>query len=107
MGRFVDLTGKRFGRWTVIGRAESRMSAGKPVVFWKCKCDCGTEKDVNGHSLRDGKSVSCGCFHKEQLKVLGPKRRKKKRIFRFWRYGNCSNARRGYALRQVGLGQSF
>lgn len=27
MGRFVDLTGKRFGRWTVIGRAESRMSA--------------------------------------------------------------------------------
>lgn len=64
MGRFVDLTGKRFGRWTVIGRAESRMSAGKPVVFWKCKCDCGTERDVSGNSLnwqigKDGYPVSC------------------------------------------------
>ena len=77
MGRFVDLTGKRFGRWTVIGRAESRMSAGKPAVFWKCKCDCGTERDVSGHSLRDGKSVSCGCFQKDQLKASAPKRRKK------------------------------
>lgn len=35
MGRFVDLTGKRFGRWTVIGRAESRMSAGKPVGYYE------------------------------------------------------------------------
>ena len=81
MGRFVDLTGKRFGRWTVIGRAESRMSAGKPVVFWKCKCDCGTERDVSGNSLRCGLSESCGCLHKEKVKSLCESRRLKNRFF--------------------------
>lgn len=57
----IDLTGQRFGRWTVIGRGENR----KKRVFWTCKCDCGTIKDVASKSLRFGNSKSCGCFRKE------------------------------------------
>lgn len=59
-----DLTGKRFGRYTVIGRAEPR---GKRI-YWICKCDCGTVKEVRGQHLRYGKILSCGCLGKEHSK---------------------------------------
>lgn len=32
---------------------------------WLCKCDCGTIKVCNGHSLRRGNTKSCGCYKKE------------------------------------------
>lgn len=57
MKRLVDITGMRFGNWTVIERApiEGR------VVYWKCRCACGTTKKVESRNLRHGKSRSCGC----------------------------------------------
>ena len=37
-----NLTGKRFGRLVVIGRADQRGSRGKRTVpLWECRCDCG------------------------------------------------------------------
>jgi hypothetical protein len=57
----IDLTGQRFGRLLVISHAKTR---GK-IAFWLCACDCGTEKVVNGGSLKSGHSISCGCFQKE------------------------------------------
>ncbi len=60
---FVDLTGKRFGRLTVISRAENK--GGK--TNWHCKCDCGNEKDVLAISLTRGLTKSCGCLHNEEL----------------------------------------
>ena len=56
-----DLTGKRFGRWVVIHRAENR---GKSVM-WECLCDCGKRKIVQGTSLKSGASTSCGCARAE------------------------------------------
>ena len=64
MGKFIDLTGQKINRWTVIERAENRGKA----VYWKCKCECGTIKDVKGSHLRDGSSQSCGCLQKEVAK---------------------------------------
>lgn len=61
-GVYDDLTGKRFGRYVVLGFAELRKN--KP--FWMCHCDCGTDKVVMGQSLRQGATVSCGCYHREQ-----------------------------------------
>jgi hypothetical protein len=58
----IELTGKRFGRWTVTGfayRTEERRH------YWACVCDCGAEKAVLSDVLRNGKSRSCGCLHKE------------------------------------------
>ena len=28
---------------------------------WICKCQCGTIRSVDGNTLRNGKSTSCGC----------------------------------------------
>lgn len=62
MGRLIDLTGKKFGRWTVI----RKMGVTKfRNVRWLCKCDCGVEKEVSSESLLKGKSRSCGCLKKE------------------------------------------
>lgn len=63
----IDLTGQRFGRWTVLRLgAVKRYASGKGTVpFWLCRCDCGTEKEVSGCSLRNGNSVSCRCYQRE------------------------------------------
>lgn len=61
MIKFNDLTGQRFGRWTVIQRAENK---GKHTM-WKCRCDCGTERDVSSYCLTHGVSRSCGCYKKD------------------------------------------
>ena len=64
MGKLIDLTGKRFGRWTVLERAESD---GNRSSRWSCRCACGTERVVLGASLRSGISRSCGCLQKEKV----------------------------------------
>lgn len=58
MGKFIDMTGKQFGKLTVIARAENSNS-GK--ARWKCLCSCGVEKTICGEHLRSGAIKSCGC----------------------------------------------
>lgn len=66
--RYVDLIGKRFGRWTVTAiHAERYRSDGHHcLVLWLCRCDCGTERVVIGSHLRRGKSTNCGCVRREK-----------------------------------------
>ena len=59
MTKKIDLTGQRFGRWTVLKYDENKKGG---TAYWICKCDCGTERSVCGSSLRNGASTSCGCF---------------------------------------------
>lgn len=61
-----DLSGKRYGKLTVIKQAEDGVIAGKNVPKWLCKCDCGNYKNILGHSLKSGKTTSCGCNRKER-----------------------------------------
>jgi hypothetical protein len=58
---FIDMTGQRFGRLVVVSRAESRNKR----AMWNCVCDCGNKVVVAGKDMRDGKTKSCGCYHKE------------------------------------------
>lgn len=60
-----DLTGQRFTYFVVLG-FDHRNKFGK--AMWKVKCDCGTEKVVQGNALVSGKSRSCGCAQKEWMK---------------------------------------
>jgi hypothetical protein len=60
MGPLIDLTGQRFGRWTVLALSEGGHNA-----RWLCTCDCGTTRPVTGKSLRGGVSTSCGCRTRE------------------------------------------
>lgn len=62
MGRFIDLTGQRFGRLTVVlfvGVNKNREAK------WLCRCNCGKEKIICGRYLRKGNTKSCGCLQKE------------------------------------------
>jgi hypothetical protein len=43
-------------------------------AMWLCRCECGTEKRVQGVALRRGLSRSCGCLAAE---VTSARRRKK------------------------------
>ena len=67
MGKFIDLTGKRFGRLQVIKLDHKEERNGQYRIMWLCQCDCGNKKLVNGAYLRNGKTTSCGCFHKEKF----------------------------------------
>jgi hypothetical protein len=66
--RFIDITGKRFGRWTVLAIHPKRDR--RWAVLWLCRCDCGAEHIVRGSSLHTGYSTSCGCIRREKLKKL-------------------------------------
>ena len=50
--------GDRIGKWTILKEDPERHNRD---VYWICQCDCGTIKSVNGGSLRNGSSKSCGC----------------------------------------------
>lgn len=64
----IDLTGKRFGRWTVIGFGDMEGRSATQQSVWRCRCDCGVEKGaVLYGSLVKGVSQSCGCLRKERL----------------------------------------
>ena len=67
MGIFKDLTGQQFNRWTVVNF--SHKSQYKESI-WFCKCLCGTERLVKGAALINGRSTSCGCYHKELMKLI-------------------------------------
>jgi hypothetical protein len=61
MSKLIDLTGKQYGRLTVLSKAES----GDGRTRWNCKCDCGNELIVHGLNLKKGRTKSCGCLNKE------------------------------------------
>ena len=73
-----DITGNTYGRWTVIAYSHSR---GNGQTVYKCRCECGTEKDVLRRSLVNGMSTSCGCYHKDA--VTKHKSRNKK-LYSIW-----------------------
>ena len=64
MSGLMDLTGRSFGRLTVIGRAGSTQYG---QATWLCRCECGNESTVGGSNLRSGRTVSCGCYHRESI----------------------------------------
>ena len=47
-------------KWTILKVFTSHRRA-----IAKCRCFCGTEKDVRAETLRNGKSLSCGCMARE------------------------------------------
>lgn len=54
----VDLTGKKIGKLTVLGRDTARDG------YWVCVCECGNRKSIVTKSLRDENTHSCGCIQR-------------------------------------------
>lgn len=78
-----DITGRKFGMLTVIGRDFSFKSPKR--TKWICRCDCGNEKSILRDSLMSGRCNSCGCqmykSHKGINKTHGMSRT---RIYHEW-----------------------
>jgi hypothetical protein len=72
--RIIDLKGKRFGRWRVVGGPRKKRTKN---YSWLCRCDCGNEKWVIGQSLRKGASKSCGCMPRRNAAPIADLSRKK------------------------------
>lgn len=62
-----DLTGKRFGKLTVIRKTSMR--AKNKNIIWECRCDCGNIKLVEGALLKTLHTKSCGCLQKESTSL--------------------------------------
>ncbi len=58
--RFIDLTGKRFGRLVVL-------EYGRKKGCWVCQCECGVVTHVQSFQLTSGNTVSCGCKKKKHM----------------------------------------
>lgn len=69
-----DMSGQRFGRWTVVSLDPVRSHK---CARWLCVCECGITRIINGADLRKGSTRSCGCLQRE----LSSKRATK--------HGNC------------------
>ena len=68
MGKFIDLSGKKFNMLTVL--SEAGRSKNKRVL-WLCACDCGVEKIVLGELVTSGGAKSCGCLRGERHGMSG------------------------------------
>lgn len=72
MTKLLDLTGKQFGRWTVLYRDTT-----SKTVRWICRCECGTVRSVLRHNLKhpdpSRRSLSCGCYQREKAREFHTK----------------------------------
>lgn len=115
MGRFVDLTGYRFGRLKVTGRAPDHFTkSGTRITMWNCICDCGQQKQVCANALRKGSVISCGCYSKEvkSARITEHNRQNakhgysKERLHAIWSgmINRCYNSRNKYFATYGGRG---
>jgi hypothetical protein len=58
--------GSKIGRWTIICKAEKQQKG----TYWSCECECGERRAVRGSALTAGKSISCGCFSRDQRRGI-------------------------------------
>lgn len=83
MGKSIDLTGKTFGRLTVLAFAGNGSSRKR---LWTCKCECGSAATVRAGDLRSGATRSCGCLQSEnRIKHGNAKRGQISLTFSSWR----------------------
>ena len=59
MSNRLNLIGRRFGKLTVIEFAGVKNQR----TMWRCLCDCGNYKTVQGKLLKNENVKSCGCLH--------------------------------------------
>ncbi len=62
-----DLTGKQFGRLTVVGYFGVRSNR---QCLWRCRCSCGKRVDVLSGNLLSGNTKSCGCLRADTLRKI-------------------------------------
>lgn len=70
-----------YGRWVVVGKAPNKLRE----KMLRCRCACGTERDVSLRNLQAGTSVSCGCYKSEVMAAkFTTHGRSKTLLYRAW-----------------------
>lgn len=87
MAQFEDLSGKTFGYWTVVKRAENTKNGS---AQWLCKCECGAERVIRAQALKNGTTKSCGCHKNDYNRTHGGKGTRLYECWRHMRY-RCEN----------------
>ena len=80
MPALIDLTGKRFGKWLVIGRIHNY----ERDPMWLCECDCGSRHEVRGGHLRKGTSTGCFACRNHLISHGQAKEGAKSKKYRTW-----------------------
>lgn len=108
VGKFIDLTGQRFGNLVVV-RQTSRGNRNR--IRWLCVCDCKKEKVFLSSNLTSNHTRSCGCLLKEKTKQRftkhgHTKNRETTIIYRIWAdmIQRCINPNSKNYLRYGGRG---
>lgn len=87
------MIGKKFNKWTVIGKANPYPWRTKNYTRWHCRCDCGNTHVIRENALKLGTSKSCkncpGLIHGHS------KNREQTGIYRSWRdmLTRCNNSK--------------
>lgn len=72
-----DLTGRDFGRLTVLGQTEDYVAPdGRHVAVWLCQCSCEEQNIISipQHRLKAKNGTrSCGCINRENLRKRNKK----------------------------------
>lgn len=61
------MTGKIYGRLTILELDKTYKYIGHGFK-WICRCECGNIKSINGNSIRQGRTTSCGCYRNERIR---------------------------------------
>lgn len=96
MGSFEDLTGRKFGRLTVISFAKRERNR----TYWNCKCECGKELLAYSHQLKRGDKRSCGCLRAER----GTNPLYDSKLYKVWRgvVSRCHTKTKGRCYKYYG-----
>ena len=63
-----DMIGKKYGKWTILEDVPKEYTS-KIISKMLCRCECGTEKEVDMVSLKNGRSTQCkSCSTKKTLR---------------------------------------
>jgi len=86
MGKYIDLTGKKFNYLFVIKRSYLKKTG---AVVWECLCDCGKTTYQDTYRLKRGIVKSCGCYNKSSESKVN----KKHGLYRHKLYGTYYHMR--------------
>ena len=89
-------TGDKINKLTFIKEINSnRQPNGKSVRKGLFKCNCGIEKEIELVSVRNNRTISCGCYHKEISKKTKNKKHGKSKTITYTSWSKmkyrCSN----------------
>lgn len=87
----IDLTGRRFGKLTVLAKSPERRGRS---FTWVCQCDCGRiTHPIMTNKLLHGRTSSCGCLRGDFARSMATHGLSRTRLYRIWRNmkSRCTN----------------